>query len=376
MSLGLILSSAIMLVLAAAATATAEEIGYNDTKPIGIVSDSLREVHETFVKVIGQSRHVLSFSRFAHRYGKMYESAEEMKLRFSVYKENLGLIRSTNQKGLSYKLSLNKFADMTGQEFQRHNLGDAKKYTAALVGSRKLTESAVLVGSQKLTVSAAAIPLTTGEKMELSALSNSKELVALPRHSALEAAYHQAFGHRTDLSEQQLVDCAKDHGCSGGLPVQAFRYIKDNGGITNEASHPITGRVGNCWSHRYVAVKLLDYVNITKGAELELLRAVGLVRPVSVAIHVGRDFQFYRSGVFTSLTCLNTLKDANHYVLAVGYGNQIALPYWILKNSWGSDWGESGYVRISRGVNMCGKLRFSVYYGRGVANNAVYPVMA
>lgn len=106
MSVRTILPSAVLLILIAASTA--ESIGFDESNPIRMVSDRLREVEESVVQILGQSRHVISFARFAHRYGKRYENAEEMKLRFSIFKENLDLIRSTNKKGLSYKLGVNR----------------------------------------------------------------------------------------------------------------------------------------------------------------------------------------------------------------------------------------------------------------------------
>lgn len=95
-------------------------------------------------------------------------------------------------------------------------------------------------------------------------------------------------------------------------------------------------------------------VNITEGDEKELLDAVFNVGPVSVAFEVVDGFRDYTSGVYTSKTCKNSTSDVNHAVLAVGYGVENKVPYWLVKNSWGADWGDKGYFKIERGVNMCG----------------------
>ncbi|MBK3505371.1 hypothetical protein JJB28_09975, partial [Campylobacter fetus subsp. venerealis] len=117
-------------------------------------------------------------------------------------------------------------------------------------------------------------------------------------------------GKPISLSEQQLVDCAQNFnnfGCNGGLPSQAFEYIKYNGGLETEEAYPYTGKDGVCkFSSENVGVHVLDSVNITLGAEDELKHAVALVRPVSVAFEVVDGFRFYESGVFTSDSCGST----------------------------------------------------------------------
>ncbi|KAE8710443.1 Thiol protease aleurain [Hibiscus syriacus] len=158
---------------------------------------------------------------------------------------------------------------------------------------------------------------------------------------ALEAAYHQAFGKGISLSEQQLVDCAgafNNKGCHGGLPSQAFEYIKYNGGLDTEESYPYTGKDGVCkFSSENVGVKVAGSVNIIMGAEDELKHAVALVRLVSVAYQVISSFRLYKSGVLSDETCGRTSQDVNNAVLAVGYGVENGVPYWLIKNSCGAD---------------------------------------
>lgn len=102
--------------------------------------------------------------------------------------------------------------------------------------------------------------------------------------------------------------------------------------------------------------------NITEGDETELKAAV-YQQPVSVAFQVVDGFGDYVSGVYTSTTCLNGPSDVNHAVLAVGYGSDpvSGLDYWLVKNSWGSDWGDEGFFKIERGVNMCGIAECNSY---------------
>ncbi|KAF8393628.1 hypothetical protein HHK36_021873 [Tetracentron sinense] len=332
----------------------------DDENPIRLVSDGFREFESSLPHIIGHTRHALSFARFAHRYGKRYETLEEIKLRFGNFVENLKLIRSTNRKGLPYTLAVNHFADWSWEEFRRHRLGAAQNCSATTKGNHRLT--------------GVHLPETKDWRKDgiVSPVKDQGSCGSCWTFSttgALEAAYAQAFGKGISLSEQQLVDCARafnNFGCNGGLPSQAFEYIKYNGGLDTEEAYPYTGIDSVCkYSSENVGVQVLDSVNITLGAEYELKHAVAKVRPVSIAFQVVHDFRFYSGGVYTSNTCGSTPMDVNHAVLAVGYGVENGVPYWLVKNSWGANWGDNGYFKMEMGKNMC-----------GVATCASYPVVA
>lgn len=177
---------------------------------------------------------------------------------------------------------------------------------------------------------------------------------------ALEAHMLLKYHHFTPLSEQQLVDCAgafDNHGCEGGLPSHAFEYITvESHGISSEEGYPYVAKDGNCTVNRdtFALGVRGGSVNITEGDEGELARALFHRGPVSVAFQVVDGFRDYKSGVYTSKTCKNTTQDVNHAVLAVGYGEEEGKKYWLVKNSWGKDWGDEGYFKIEAGVNMCG----------------------
>ncbi|GKV17930.1 hypothetical protein SLEP1_g28380 [Rubroshorea leprosula] len=349
-------SSVVVLLFCCAAAGSV----FDDSNPIRLVSDGLRDFESSVLQVIGHTRHALSFARFTHRYGKRYESVEEMKLRFQIFKENLDLIRSTNKKGLPYTLAVNHFTDWTWEEFQRHRLGAAQNCSATMKGNHKLTHEALPEMKDWREMGIVSPVKDQGHCGSCWTFSTT---------GALEAAYHQAFGKGISLSEQQLVDCAgafNNFGCNGGLPSQAFEYIKYNGGLETEEAYPYTGKDGECkFSSENVGVQVVDSVNITLGAEDELKHAVAVVRPVSVAFEVVNGFRFYKSGVYTSDTCGSDPMDVNHAVLAVGYGVENGVPYWLIKNSWGETWGDNGYFKMEMGKNMC-----------GIATCASYPVVA
>ena len=175
----------------------------------------------------------------------------------------------------------------------------------------------------------------------------------------MESAHLIKYGSLATYSEQQLVDCAgafENYGCNGGLPSQAFEYILYNGGLSSEDDYPYYAETRNCTvdSSTYIIDVLEGATNITAGDETELKDAVYNFGPTSVCFEVVDDFSGYTSGVYTSTTCGNTQSDVNHAVLAVGYGTEDGMDYWLVKNSWGTAWGDEGFFKIQRGVNMCG----------------------
>jgi len=159
-----------------------------------------------------------------------------------------------------------------------------------------------------------------------------------------------------------LVDCAGDfdnYGCNGGLPSHAFEYISSVSGLQSETAYPytaVTGPTCNFDSSEAVVSVEGGAFNITANDEYQLEKAVYYHGPVSICFEVVDGFDSYLSGVYTSTTCGNTAADVNHAVVAIGYGTDpdSGLDFWIVKNSWGPDWGNEGYFWIERGVNMCG----------------------
>jgi len=183
---------------------------------------------------------------------------------------------------------------------------------------------------------------------------------------SMESHFMKKYGQFRNLSEQQLVDCAgafDNYGCNGGLPSHAFEYIKYAGGLTTEASYPYVANMSaGC---NPAAIKpsvgvVGGSVNITLSEEA-LRNALFQAGPISVAFQVITGFRDYKTGVYTTDQCKNGPMDVNHAVLAVGYGSENGMDYWIIKNSWGAAWGDNGYFKMQRGVNMCGIVNCNSY---------------
>lgn len=167
-------------------------------------------------------------------------------------------------------------------------------------------------------------------------------------------------GQLLNLSEQQLVDCDRkfNKGCQGGSMVSAFDYIHHHGGLAGRCQYPYKGfnNGGSCNNNiaSQVLAKLSGFGVVPPNNEKELLKAVAH-QPVSVAVDSTCDaFRFYSSGILTQ-HCGTKL---DHAVTIIGYGEENGMKYWLAKNSWGTKWGENGFIRMRResGVpaGMCG----------------------
>jgi len=182
---------------------------------------------------------------------------------------------------------------------------------------------------------------------------------------AMESEYAIKTGKLINLSEQELIDCIRLEGCNGGEMEDAFLYVMDNR-LCSDAEIPYEAQDDTC-GECLDGIKIDDCVEVPSGNETALKMAVSR-GPVSVAIEADTlTFQTYKGGILDSSKCGTNL---DHGVLVVGYGEEDGVNYWIVKNSWGEDWGENGYVRIKRSTS--GEIQDGTC---GIALQASYPVI-
>ena len=202
------------------------------------------------------------------------------------------------------------------------------------------------------------------DKNKVSSVKNQEKCGgcwAFSSTGAIESAYAIKNNVLYNLSQQELLDCSYlNHGCQGGSMDLAFQFVTRNGLCTN-SSYPYQAMREECQKRDCDSVvQISNYSDVTQNNEIALSRAVSR-QPVSVAIQANkRSFQLYQSGIYSDFECGTKL---DHGVLIVGYGTDRegfgqSMDYWIIKNSWGPEWGDNGYIRIQRNIDdergLCG----------------------
>lgn len=286
------------------------------------------------------------FLKFIGDFEKRYE-ASEFADRFANFKKNLDIIEKHNSEGHSYELGVNQFADMTNEEFAKVVVGDG------LMGARWHMKEALDIPEPEITEPLAASADWTSKCTPVKNQGRCGSCWAFSTVGSLESNYNIQKGQLNSLSEQQLVDCAGsfgNKGCSGGLMDNAFKYVKQAGGLCAESAYKYTAKNGRCQATSCGA-KTNDpkgYTDVQPGSESALQAAVAK-GPVSIAIQANQTtFQLYKSGVMTG-TCGSQI---DHGVVAVGYGTQGGQDYWKVRNSWGATWGAQGYILLGKGMKV------------------------
>ncbi|KRY31296.1 Cathepsin L [Trichinella spiralis] len=335
--------------------------------------------------------------------GKTYANESEENYRREVFYANrLKVIRHNEQfdgGAKSYSMKLNKYSDLTHGEFVQLMNGFKIASKSGDYRPSSVFKPLLFTGDLPLNVDWRSEGMVTpvkdqghcGSCWAFSAVNSNALHVhsrAFQQTGALEGQNKRKTGKLVSLSEQNLIDCSRKYGnkgCSGGLMDNAFEYVKENHGIDTEESYPYEAAVRmldkKCrFKNSTIGATDKGFVDIEPGNETYLMHAVATIGPLSVAIDASHEsFQFYSSGMLLMVDIFNTVEVMwtnlgvyfepmcssqflDHGVLVVGYGSLKGKDYWIVKNSWGTSWGNDGYIFMARNKNnSCGIASFASY---------------
>jgi C1A family cysteine protease len=282
------------------------------------------------------------FMNFVSKFRKSYGTREEYNYRLNLFRSALKTIDSKNAEGHAVH-GVNKFADLSKAEYKK------------LLGYKKIDKS------KKKGIKAVYDPATLPARVDwrenggvtpVKDQGSCGSCWAFSTTGALEGAHFAATGQLVSLSEQQLVDCSDQNGgCNGGDMALAMEYTESSP-LTTEAQYPYYGYQNRCADSGNGIVGATDIYEVEQDS-IDDLKAAVARGPVSVAIEADQQsFQYYNGGVLAR----GCGTDLDHGVLLVGYDTTASTPYWIIKNSWSSSWGENGYIRLAMidGEGVCG----------------------
>mgnify|MGYP001077982630 CR=1 FL=1 len=300
-----------------------------------------------------------SFLNWMRANNKFY-TGDEYKFRLGIYLANSKLVQQHNKANKNFKVSLNKFSTYTPAEYK------------VLLGEISQIPKRRLIKSQtKKDWPTPPAELDWREKGAVNAAVDQGQCGSCWAFGSIAGAEGCWFLNKAELlkySEQNLVDCVVEcEGCYGGLRDAAYNYVIQNQGgqFQLEADYPYTAVGDVCqFDARRAVGGIRGFVQPTPEDENDLLAHVAHYGPTTIGIDASSwDFQAYTSGIFDNgEDCHDDY--INHGVCCVGYGTENDVDYWIVRNSWGANWGEQGFIRMIRGQNICGisSRAYSVYY--------------
>ncbi|KAL5787296.1 hypothetical protein ACOSP7_004245 [Xanthoceras sorbifolium] len=291
------------------------------------------------------------FSEFKKTYNKVYDTEEENEYRFGIFMSNLLRARRHQKLDPSAKHGITKFSDLTPSEFHDQFLMSEKLQRPNLPNT--------IFNAPVLSTNDLATQIDWRDRGAVTRVKDQGSCNAGWAFSVagiLEAVHYQSSYQLVDLSAQQILDCDStcfppnkncDAGCNGGYTYNALNYLYKEGGIMAEFDYPFTGTSSNvCQFNKDRVVSSISKMFYISNNEDQIAAYVAKRNPVVVFVN-SQYLQSYKGGVYCPSQCTQA---GSHGALVVGYDSG---RNWTLKNSWGTNWGESGFFRLCKGALTC-----------------------
>jgi C1A family cysteine protease len=291
------------------------------------------------------SQQKFMWESFKREYNKNYSSMDEENHRFNTFLNNLKVADERNAAeraaGGSAVHGITHFSDLSQAEFEsRYLLSDPKM---------KLGEAKLDATERTVDTLASLVDWTGKLTTPVKNQGYCGSCWAFSATEQIESDAMRTLGKSWTLSPEQIVQCdTTSYGCNGGWTEHAYKYVKGAGGLATEASYPYSsyyGTTGSCHSSssQYV-VTVTGYTTIS--GESNMAAWVQQHGPLSVCVDAS-TWNSYNGGIMKSCG-----KQVDHCVQAVGV-DATSSGYWKVRNSWGTSWGESGFIRLAYGANTC-----------------------
>jgi len=294
------------------------------------------------------------FNAWKVQYNKQYSTAEEEAVRFNNFKLSIDRVQSRNAISNNAVFGLTKYADLSSEEFKSTLLGYKRPSTTPDVGvlSPKRLDAvpSTLDWRTKNMVTPVKDQQQCGSCWAFSVTENIESMWCMKNN--LDCTTF------APLAPQEIVDCdTVDAGCEGGDPPTAYQFVMSEGGMEDESDYPYTAQDGTCaFNKADVKVTISNWhyaAPANKDDETTMQANLVSWGPLSICVDA-EPWQDYTGGVLMASDCSSSPSDLDHCVQLVGYDTTQSTPFWIVRNSWNTDWGENGYIRLQYGKNTCG----------------------
>ncbi|XP_028915300.1 cathepsin W-like isoform X1 [Ornithorhynchus anatinus] len=288
------------------------------------------------------------FKDFQIRYNKSYEDQAEYVRRFKIFVQNLARARKLQEEDVgTAEYGVTPFSDLSEEEFlslyaPRFGMPSGWANQMASIPEGPLLKE-TCDWRKRGAITSVKNQGSCGSCWAFAAVGNAESMW-----------YLRAGKRLVSLSVQEVLDCGRCRdGCQGGYPEDAFITMWFNRGLASEKDYPykVRARPNRCQANKTRAAWIHDFITLPKD-EMSMARYVADNGPIVVSIKMPQ-LQLYVGGVMHP-SHHNCDPKSPHSILLVGFGFSNDSSHWILKNSWGPEWGEKGYFRLHRGSNACG----------------------